>query len=58
MFTQDWDSGSHEFWLDSGTLGSFLFFFIMLLSTVSKICFSHILLLSLPLFSPYFFLIV
>ena len=54
MFTQDWDSGSHEFWLVSGTEWAFSFFIMLL----SKICFSHILLLSLPLFSPYFFLIV
>ena len=26
MFVQDWDLGSHEFWLDSGTPWAFSFF--------------------------------
>ena len=28
MFMQDWDSGSHGFWLDSGTPWAFSFFII------------------------------
>ena len=36
MFMQDWDSGSHGFWLDSGTPWAFSFLYVF--SLVTKKC--------------------